>query len=182
MKCAECEKKNCKDNGENCTPKRDEYIRRYKTENRKMIEASYSTTSETLGKASRVQELILFCKKMNYQNLGIAFCKALSKEAKVLNDLLKKEGFNVVSVCCKIDDLDKSEIDVAKINKKDSPEVSCNPYAQADVLNNVNVDLTIAVGFCLGHDILFYRNIKTPVTPLIVKDRAHGHKSIDALK
>lgn len=182
MKCAKCEDKKCKEHGSECTPKREEYIDRYKTGNRKLVESSYEVTSDTKAKANRVQELILFSKKMNYKRLGIAFCKGLSKEAKVLNDILEKEGFDVVSVCCKIDDIDKSEIDVKKINDTNSPEVSCNPYAQADVLNNANVDLTVTVGFCMGHDILFYKNIKTPVTPLIVKDRVYGHKTIEALK
>lgn len=182
MRCTLCEKKNCKEEGNECTPKREHYIKRYKTDNRKLVEASYEVTSETKAKADRIQELILFSKKMNYKRLGLAFCKALSKEAKILSEMLSKEGFDVISVCCKIDEIDKSEIDVKKINEANAPEVSCNPYAQSDVLNNSGVDLTITAGFCIGHDILFYKNIKTPVTPLIVKDRLYSHKSIEAIK
>jgi uncharacterized metal-binding protein len=52
---------------------------------------------------------------------------------------------------------------------------------QAEVLNGEKTELNVMVGLCLGHDILFIRNFKADVTPLIVKDRVIGHNPIAAL-
>lgn len=182
MYCAECEKKNCIENKPECVKDRQIFIDKYNnSDDRKLIEKSYNVTSITKAKASRINELIEFSKQMNYNHLGIAFCKGLSKQAKQINDILRSSGFDVTSVCCKTNDIDKSDINVSKINENDLPEVACNPLAQASILNNSGADLTVTVGFCMGHDILFYKNIKTPVSPLIVKDRAHMHNPIKGL-
>ena len=38
-------------------------------------------------------------------------------------------------------------------------------------LNKEETDLNILVGLCVGHDSLFYKYSKAPVTTLVVKDR-----------
>jgi len=42
-------------------------------------------------------------------------------------------------------------------------------------LNSENVDLVVMIGLCLGHDILFQREVKADCTTLVVKDRVHNH-------
>lgn len=43
------------------------------------------------------------------------------------------------------------------------------------VLNDLQTDLNIIVGLCIGHDILFTKYSEAPVTTFIVKDRVTGH-------
>ena len=60
-------------------------------------------------------------------------------------------------------------------------QITCNPLMQAEVLNLEKTDLNVMVGLCLGHDILFIKNSKADVTPMVVKDRITGHNPIAAL-
>ena len=39
----------------------------------------------------------------------------------------------------------------------------------------------LGVAFCVGHDTLFFKNIKAPCTVLSAKDRALGHNPMSAL-
>jgi uncharacterized metal-binding protein len=43
------------------------------------------------------------------------------------------------------------------------------------LLNKAETDMNIIVGLCVGHDILFTKHSKAPVTTLIAKDRVTGH-------
>ena len=49
----------------------------------------------------RLKETVEFCKRMGYHKLGLAFCKGLRKEARIVADLLRAQGFEVLSVICK---------------------------------------------------------------------------------
>ena len=49
------------------------------------------------------------------------------------------------------------------------------PVGQAMLLNEAGTDLNVVVGLCVGHDSLFFRHSKAPVTVLIAKDRVTGH-------
>ncbi|GAI95715.1 unnamed protein product, partial [marine sediment metagenome] len=53
--------------------------------------------------------------------------------------------------------------------------VTCNPVAQALLLNNVKTDLNLIIGLCIGHDITFTHLSEAPVTTLIAKDRLIRH-------
>ena len=53
----------------------------------------------------RLKETVEFCKRMGYHKLGLAFCKGLRKEARIVADLLRAQGFEVVSVICKTGEL-----------------------------------------------------------------------------
>jgi uncharacterized metal-binding protein len=52
---------------------------------------------------------------------------------------------------------------------------------QAKLLNDVGTGLNVALGLCVGHDSLFFRNSRSPVTVLVAKDRVTGHNPIAAL-
>ena len=54
------------------------------------------------------EEIVEFSRSMHYQKLGLAFCAALKKEAAVVEQVLRNNGFQVVSVICKTGGLDKS--------------------------------------------------------------------------
>ncbi|MFW9829516.1 MAG: DUF1847 domain-containing protein [Candidatus Thorarchaeota archaeon] len=53
--------------------------------------------------------------------------------------------------------------------------VSCNPVAQALLLNKAKIDLNLIVGLCVGQDIIFTQLSTAPVIILIAKDRSHPH-------
>ena len=60
--------------------------------------------------------------------------------------------------------------------------ISCNPIAQALLLNEVKTEFNIVVGLCVGHDSLFIKYSEAPVTVLIAKDRRLAHNPAAALK
>jgi uncharacterized metal-binding protein len=60
-------------------------------------------------------------------------------------------------------------------------EAMCNPLLQAELLNQAGTDFNVIIGLCVGHDTLFIKQSKAPVTYLIVKDRILGHNPAAAL-
>jgi len=44
-----------------------------------------------------------------------------------------------------------------------------------------NVDLAIMLGLCIGHDTLFIKYCRVPMTVIAVKDRVTGHNPLAAL-
>jgi uncharacterized metal-binding protein len=130
----------------------------------------------------RVEEVVQFAKKMGYKKLGVAFCVGLRDEAEMLNRILENRGFEVVSVCCKVGGTPKESIGIKDdekiIFKFAGPghwESMCSPITQAEILNNEGAEFNILVGLCVGHDSLFIKYAKAPVTVLIAKDRVFGH-------
>ncbi len=122
----------------------------------------------------RLREIILFAKEMNFRKLGLAFCVGMQEEAKVLADILKQD-FDVISVCCKVSAIPKSEYNLEQIHPEKEVEVMCNPAGQAQLLNDAGTELNIICGLCVGHDAVFTMCSKAPVTTFIVKDRVLGH-------
>jgi len=53
--------------------------------------------------------------------------------------------------------------------------ITCNPAAQALILNHHKTEMNIIIGLCVGHDITFTHLSKAPVTTLIAKDRSSPH-------
>jgi len=126
----------------------------------------------------RVEEVAQFAKKMGYKKLGIAFCDGLRNEAKILTTILENRGFDVVSVCCKAGGIPKETIGITEEQKIAGPgqwETMCNPITQAEILNSEGTEFNIVVGLCVGHDSLFIKYARAPVTVLVVKDRVFGH-------
>jgi len=135
-------------------------------------------------KNPRIVELIQFAQKCGYKKLGIAFCGGLASEARLLTDVLESKGFEVISVRCKVGATPKERIGIKpqeKIGGDDNWESMCNPITQAEVINAENVDLAIMLGLCIGHDTLFIKYCKTPMTVIAVKDRVTGHNPLAAL-
>ena len=120
---------------------------------------------------------------MGYHKIGLAFCKGLRKEARVVADLLRSRGFEVVSVICKTGGFPKEAAGIPKENKihPDQFEPMCNPIAQARLLNAQKTEFNIALGLCVGHDSLFYKYSDALVTTLVVKDRVLAHNPCGAI-
>ena len=135
-------------------------------------------------KIPRVEELIQFSRKCGYKRLGIAFCTGLANEARILTDILENKGFEVVSVRCKVGATPKERIGIKEEEKIRGPgwlESMCSPIVQAEILNSVKVDLAILLGLCIGHDTLFIKYCRVPMTVIAVKDRVFGHNPLAAL-
>ena len=57
----------------------------------------------------------------------------------------------------------------------------CSPITQAEILNEERVDFVILLGLCVGHDTLFIKYCRVPMTVIGVKDRVLGHNPLAAL-
>ncbi len=179
INCAGCKTFNCYE-GEDCVrgqdfkaydaPTRSEYR---KADNKKLLEVSTRIEGEHYMEWTRIEEIIGFAGQMGYKQIGIAHCVGLINEAKTLKDILDKK-FKVHAVCCKFSGIDKKDFNLKQI-RNDRRETICNSIGQAMVLNDLGTELNIIVGLCIGHDILFTRYSKAPVTTFIVKDRVTGH-------
>ena len=135
-------------------------------------------------KIPRVEELIQFSRKCGYKRLGIAFCTGLVNEARILTDVLENKGFEVVSVRCKVGATPKERIGIREEEMIRGPgwlEAMCSPIVQAEVLNAAEVGLAIMLGLCIGHDTLFIKYCRVPMTVIAVKDRVFGHNPLAAL-
>ncbi len=120
---------------------------------------------------------------MSWRRIGIATCIGLLEESRRLEEILRAQDLYPVSVCCKVGSVDKQDLGVTDAEKvrPGTFEPACNPVAQARILNEVGTDLNVIVGLCVGHDILFTRHSKAPVTTLVVKDRVTGHNPVAVL-
>ena len=135
-------------------------------------------------KNPRILELIQFAQKCGYKKLGIAFCGGLANEARLLTDVLENKAFEVVSVRCKVGATPKEKIGIKPEEKIRGPgnwESMCSPITQAEVMNAEKVDLAIMLGLCIGHDTLFIKYCRVPMTVIAVKDRVTGHNPLAAL-
>jgi len=131
----------------------------------------------------RILEIIEFARKMKYKKLGLVFCMGLRNEAKVVENILSVNGFDIVSSLCKIGREPKETIgirDDQKI-KIGAFEAMCNPIAQAYVMNDEKTEFNVMMGLCVGHDSLFLKYSEAPCTVFVVKDRLLGHNPLAAV-
>ncbi|PLX88700.1 MAG: hypothetical protein C0618_03740 [Desulfuromonas sp.] len=126
---------------------------------------------------TRVEDTIALARLMGYKKIGIATCIGLLDETRQLTDILKAQGLEPHSVCCKAGSIDKLELGLTE-DEKVRPgtfEPACNPIAQARLLAQLDTDMNLIVGLCVGHDMLFAKYSEAPVSTLVVKDRVTGH-------
>jgi len=179
MKCAAWKTKSCY-GGKDCPGMRDETTSGYSEEERRSMAVSAQLESRYYMKLTRLEEIIHYAKDMGYRHLGMAFCIGLEREASVINEILEKE-FEVSSVCCKVCGIDKKDLGLERLHSYEGVEATCNPLGQAMVLNKEGTDLNIILGLCIGHDVIFTKNSKAPVTTLAVKDRVLAHNPLGAI-
>jgi uncharacterized metal-binding protein len=132
---------------------------------------------------TRLVEICEFANRMGYQKIGLAFCMGLVKEALVVDGILKKKGFQVVSAVCKAGNTPKERIGIADEDKiyQGTNEAMCNPVFQAKLFNSQKTDFNVLLGLCVGHDSLFFKYAEAPTTVLAVKDRVTGHNPLAAI-
>ena len=176
MQCALCEQKKCSDGKDCSTIKADV---EYTGKDLESMKISAQIESRYYMEKTRLEELILYVRGMEYEKVGIAFCIGFEKEAKIIHRILAQD-FKVFSVCCKVCGIDKDSYGLEKLHD-DGFEAVCNPVGQALVLNEEQTDLNVILGLCIGHDILFTSNSQAPVTTLAVKDRVLAHNPLGAI-
>ncbi len=145
--------------------------------------AAARTEAGGYGVEPRVEEIMSFARRLDASRLGVASCVGLMRESHILCKILTANQFEIRSVCCKVGSIDKEKIGI-KDEEKIRPgqyEALCNPIGQAMLLNNAGTELNIAVGLCVGHDSIFFKYSKAPVTVLVAKDRVTGHNPAAAL-
>jgi uncharacterized metal-binding protein len=150
---------------------------------RKMACESARTESAGYCRATRIQEIMDFARRMGATKLGIAHCVGLVQEARIASEIFLANGFEVAAICCKVGSIDKEKIGL-KDEEKVHPgqfEALCNPVAQAALLAEAGTQLNVVVGLCVGHDSLFFMHSRAPVTVLVAKDRVLGHNPVAAL-
>lgn len=160
MQCALCRNKECLI-GKNCSVIKTglEYI----GDNLKGIQVASWIESENV-KRTKLEEIIIYAKRLGYKKIGIAFCVEYEREAKLIYDILSR-FFEVFSVCCKVCGIEKASIGL-KISDGTDFEASCNPVAQAMLLNSDLTDLNIMIGLKTGYDILFSQYSEAPAISL----------------
>jgi uncharacterized metal-binding protein len=150
---------------------------------RKLACESARTESAGYGRATRIQEIMDFARRMGATKLGIAHCVGLAEEARIASAIFVANGFEVAAVCCKVGSISKEKIGL-KDEEKVHPgqfEALCNPVAQAALLAEAGTQLNVVVGLCVGHDSLFFMHSRAPATVLVAKDRVLGHNPAAAL-
>ncbi len=132
---------------------------------------------------TRIEDTLALAKLMGYKKIGIATCIGLLEECDRLVHILRAQGMEPFSACCKAGSIDKLELNLKEEDKvrPGTFEPACNPIAQARILNDEGMEMNIIVGLCVGHDMLFNKYSDAPVTTLIVKDRVTGHNPVAVL-
>ncbi|HEY8364302.1 MAG TPA: DUF1847 domain-containing protein [Haloplasmataceae bacterium] len=193
MYCAFCEKKGCYtgelDINNNKCPSNDKDLideakkLYHEEENHKLAYNSALVESSGYGKNTRLEEIIDFANRCGFKRLGVAFCIGLKEEAKCLCHILKHHHFEVISVVCKNASIPKEFMGIKEDEKvrPNTREAMCNPIMQAMVLNKAQTELNILLGLCVGHDTLFIKYSKAPITVFAVKDRVLAHNPLGAI-
>lgn len=144
-----------------------------------------SARTEAIGycKATRVEEIMDFARRMGWTRLGIAHCVGLQQEAKAARDIFAAGGFEVFTVCCKAGSIDKERVGIQDAEKvrPGQYEAMCSPVGQAALLDKAGTEFNVVIGLCVGHDSLFFMHSRAPATVLVAKDRVLGHNPAAAL-
>jgi uncharacterized metal-binding protein len=150
----------------------------------KMYAASAEIEGIYYGKLTRVEEVILFAKKIGAEKIGIATCIGSIRETATFTKILEAKGIHdYYCVSCKVGSIDKTELGIPEELKihPDRFEAGCDPLLQAQILNDAKTDLNIVIGLCVGHDALFTMHSEAPCVTLVVKDRVLMHNPMAAI-
>ena len=156
---------------------REEY---WKEEIQKVSQAAAQIDGHYYCQKARVEEMVLFAKKIGAKKVGIATCAGTMREARTFAKILEVNGIEAVGVACKVGNHDKTEIGIAEEDKihPGNYEPYCNPIMQAAYLNSQHTDLNVMMGLCVGHDTLFFKYVKGLTSVLFTKDRVLGHCAV----
>jgi uncharacterized metal-binding protein len=132
---------------------------------------------------TRLEEVCGFARRIGAHRIGLAFCAGLLTEAAAVDRVLRAQGFEVLSVVCKVGKVPKEDLGLGEADKvrPGTFESMCHPLAQAELLNRAGTELNVLLGLCVGHDALFLRHATAWSTVLAAKDRVLGHNPLAAV-
>lgn len=148
-----------------------------------MLEAATDIACENERILCRLSELIYFCLDMQYKRIGIAYCIDLQEPTEILVRVLKR-FFDVFPVCCKVGGIIQNNPFKLESDTKGNDinhKISCNPWGQAQALNDLNTDINVMVGICMGADCIFIEGSNAPAIALFIKDKSLANNPIGAL-
>ena len=191
----DCTRKGCKKHDQDYPPfcltaalsqeELDEMCRLYKEDPmvQKVAIASAETDGLFYGGHTRVEDVIEFARRIGATKIGIATCVGLLGESRTLTKILRRQGFEVYGVCCKVGSSPKTCLGITEeqLAGFKTGRIMCNPILQARLLNEAGTELNILMGLCVGHDSLFIKHCKGWCTSLVVKDRVLGNNPAAAL-
>lgn len=155
-------------------------ISRYTSEeNAPVLLAAAEVEEEGHGLLTRIEEIILFAKKMGYKKIGVASCISMISEARTFAKILRSHGFEVYGISCKSGSILKDDVGIPNCNS--TGFMICNPILQAQLLNKEKTDFNVLAGLCVGHDSIFYKYSEALCTTVITKDRVLVHNPAAAL-
>lgn len=167
------------------------YDRRHRSAERAYLGADSATLDrvalEVLRAAGqewcRLEEIMEFAHRLGAKQVGLVFCVGFRLEARTLADVLRANGFEVSSSCCKTGAVSKERLGIqdAQQVRPGSSEVMCNSLAQAELLNREGVQLALLLGQCVGHDSATLQHLEMPAVCVVAKDRVLGHNTVAAL-
>lgn len=149
-------------------------LERYEENNKAIMIASAEVEYEGYCKWTRVQEIMEFARKIGAKRIGIANCIGLINEARIFAKILRANGFEPLSVICKVAGQRKTSVGIPA-ECESIGAAMCNPILQARLLNEAHTDLNVVIGLCVGHDSLFYKYSDAYTTTLVTKDRVTGN-------
>jgi len=191
--CAECNEVSCGEPGDYypdwCLQNSGSWLEKalveyQKPENKKLYKTAAYVESTGYKEWPRLQEIAEFALKASYDNIGLAFCIGLKREAEIAAQYFTSRGLKVNSAVCCCGSINKSRLDVPPedhLNPDSDFEAGCNPVGQAKMLAETGTEFNIVLGLCVGHDSLFFKYSEAPATVLAVKDRVLGHNSLAAI-
>lgn len=149
-------------------------------ENLKLMQVSSDVEYEGYGNWPRVVEIAQFALRMGYKKIGLAACVGLLKEARVAAKVLRSYGLEVYGIGCKVGMIPKQDMGIPEEHNATGMSI-CNPIMQAALLAEHGTEFNVVIGLCVGHDTVFYKYSKAPVTTLVCKDRVLGHNPVACL-
>jgi len=129
---------------------------------------------------SRIQQSIEFARELNVTKVGLAVCVGLIREGREFARFLNRARFEVISVACMVGAVEAQETGIPE-EWVSTGGISCNPIAQAEIMNQEGTQLNFIYGLCIGHDTIFIMHSKAPVTYVVVKDTVTGNNPSAAL-
>ena len=189
--CGSCKKLACmtgdRDNmPSNCPSLMDEVMEGVKVEYQSDVDSliayhSARTKIDASRRLTRLEESIDFANRCGYKSIGVAFCRMVKDDAELVSRRLREEGFVVNSVICRCGAISEEFLEKKgetyihdKKMGREGYDTMCNPIGQATILASVNSEFNLLLGLCVGHDTLFIRHSKAPISVLGIKDRSLG--------
>ncbi len=161
-----------------------EALMEYKKEkNQRLYKTAAKVESSGYKKWTRLQEIAEFALAAGFENIGLAFCIGLDREAELAARYFAGRGLEVNSVVCCCGSIDKAKLNVPPEDRftAEGFEAGCNPIGQTKVLAECGTEFNVMLGLCVGHDALFFKYSEAPATVLAAKDRVLGHNPLAAV-